>query len=45
LIRYTQNQKIGKPNNFKVFGAIKPKDLNRIAKIDLRSPIPEGVEP
>jgi hypothetical protein len=32
-IRYAQNQKIGKPNNFKVLGVIKPKGLNRIAKI------------
>jgi hypothetical protein len=25
FIRYAQNRKIGKPNNVKVFGAIKPK--------------------
>jgi len=31
FISYDQNQKIGKPNNVKVFGAIKPKGLNRIA--------------
>jgi hypothetical protein len=31
---YAHNQKIGKPNNLKVFGASKPKGLNRIAKID-----------
>jgi hypothetical protein len=31
FIRYAQNQKIGKLN--KVLGAIKPKGLNRIAKI------------
>jgi hypothetical protein len=30
--RIPQNQKIGKPNNLKSLGAIKPKDLNRIAK-------------
>ena len=35
IIGYTQNQKIEKPNNskLKVLGAIKPKDLNRIANI------------
>jgi hypothetical protein len=31
FIRYTQNLKIGKPNEFKCFGAIKPKGLDRIA--------------
>jgi hypothetical protein len=31
FIRYDQNQKIGKSNNVQVFGAIKPKSLNRIA--------------
>jgi hypothetical protein len=30
FIRYDQNQKIGKSNNVQVFGAIKPKSLNRI---------------
>ena len=33
LIRYAKDRKIGKPNNLKVFRRIKPKDLNRIAKI------------
>ena len=33
FIRYTQDQKIGKPNNLKVFGANKPTGLNRMAKI------------
>jgi hypothetical protein len=35
IIGYTQNQKIEKSNNskLKVFGGIKPKGLNRIAKI------------
>jgi hypothetical protein len=29
FFRYNQNQKIGKPNNLKVLGAIKPKGLKR----------------
>ena len=33
FIRYTQNRKIGKPNNLKVFGGNKAKDLNMIVKI------------
>jgi hypothetical protein len=33
FIRYAKNRKIGKPNNLKVLGEIKPKDINRIAKI------------
>jgi hypothetical protein len=36
FIRYAQNPKIGKPNNLKksvCMGAIKPKRINRIAKI------------
>jgi hypothetical protein len=33
FIRYTQNLKIGKPNNLKVLGAIQSKGLNRITKI------------
>jgi hypothetical protein len=33
IIEYAQNRKIGKPNNLKVLGAIKPKGLSRIAKI------------
>jgi hypothetical protein len=33
LIRYAKDRKIGKPNNLKVFRRIKPKDINRIAKI------------
>ena len=31
FIRYTQNQKLGKGDNLKLFGAIKPNSLNRIA--------------
>jgi hypothetical protein len=34
IIRYAQNLKIGKPTNLKVLGAIKPKGLNMISKID-----------
>jgi len=30
---YAQNRKIGKSNNLKFLGVIKPKDLNRIAII------------
>ena len=33
FIRYAQNRKIGKTNNLNFLGAIKPKGLNRIAKI------------
>jgi hypothetical protein len=33
FIKYAQSRKIGKPNNLKVLGALKPKGLNRIAKI------------
>jgi hypothetical protein len=32
IIRYAQNGKIGKPNNLKCLGAIKPKEPNRITK-------------
>ena len=32
FIRYTQGQKIGKPNNLKYVGATEPKSLDRIAK-------------
>jgi hypothetical protein len=32
FIRYAQNRKIGKPNNLKLLGAIKPKCLNRLPK-------------
>jgi len=31
--RYSQNREIVMPNKFKRLGAIKPKSLNRIAKI------------
>jgi hypothetical protein len=34
FIRYAQNRKTEKPNNSKFWGAIKPKRLNRIAKIN-----------
>jgi hypothetical protein len=34
FIRYAQNRKTEKPNNSKFWGAIKPKSLNRIAKIN-----------
>ena len=33
VIRYAKSRKIGKPNNLKSLGPIKPKGLNRIAKI------------
>jgi hypothetical protein len=32
LHKVRSNSKVGKPNNFKVLGARKPKELNRIAK-------------
>jgi hypothetical protein len=44
LIGYAHD--IGKPNNYKCLGAIKPKGLNRIATIGyLWSRMPEGGEP
>ena len=33
-VQYTHDQKIGRPNNLKVFGSSQPKSLNRKAKID-----------
>jgi predicted transcriptional regulator len=33
FISYAQHLKIGKPNNLKLLGTIKPKGLNRIAAI------------
>jgi hypothetical protein len=38
FIRYARNKTIGKANKLKAFGAIKPKGLNRIAKIKLNHP-------
>jgi hypothetical protein len=41
-MRHAHNQKIGKPNDKKTLAANNPRDLTRIAKNQLRSPMPEG---
>ena len=45
IIRYAEHQMIGKLNNLKVLGAIKPKGLNSIALNLPRLPLPEEGEP
>jgi len=45
FIRYAQCQKIGKPNNFKVFGTLKTKGTKQDSQNRLRSPMPEGGVP
>jgi hypothetical protein len=35
FIRYAQNRKIGKPNNLKFLGTIKPKGQNRLREENL----------
>jgi hypothetical protein len=44
FIRYAQNHKIGKPNNFKVFGSNKTKGHKQDNQNRLRSYTPEGGE-
>jgi hypothetical protein len=43
-IRYAQNQKIGKPNNLKVFGSIKTKEPKQDSHNRPLSPMPAGEE-
>ena len=45
LINYDHDQKIGKPNNFIVFGDKEPKGSKDGNQIRLRSHIHEGEEP
>jgi hypothetical protein len=44
FIRHTQSQKIGKPNNLKVFGSNKTKEPKQDSQNQLRSPVSEGGE-
>ena len=44
FIRHTQSQKIGKPNNLKVFGSNKTKETKQDSQNQLRSPVSEGGE-
>jgi hypothetical protein len=42
FIRYAQNQKIGKPNSFKIFSSKKIKGPQQDSQNCLRSPMSEG---
>ena len=45
LMRYAQNRKIGKPNNFEVFGSNKTKGSKHNSYNRVRSPMPDGGKP